>query len=735
MLHPIPMLPSGVHRWTTTGGVTVTRRVTTVDSDRILERLGARLDSRAGMLITSGVTYPGRYSRGAIGYEAPPLQLTVRGNVIELKALNQRGRVLLDAVAGPVEEVLRDVTREPDQLSGLLFVDDQRHSEEERTRRPNVTTVLRAICATMAGGDDQLLGLYGAFGYDLIFHMVSARRRHERDPRCRDLVLHLPDQFVVVDDRNATQIKYDFVYGGHDTDALPRVTPVERYGGGRTPDRDRDLPVGGYADIVRGATAAFRDGDLFEVVPAQSFYRRCDDLPSQVFGRLWASNPAPYGVFANLGEQEYLVGASPEMFVRVSKEPGRADARRVESCPISGTAPRGRDALADAENTRALLNSHKEESELTMCTDVDRNDKARVCVPGTVEVIGRRQIETYATLIHTVDHVVGRLRDEFDALDAFLSHAWAVTVTGAPKTAAVDFIEEHERGARRWYGGAFGMIGFDGTLDTALTLRTIHIDEGVAGVRAGATLLHLSVPAEEERETELKARAQLAALRADDVPVPRPIAAVATADRDRPRVVLVDHNDSFVQTLADYFRAAGAVVDTYRSEVAGEVIAEQRPDLVVLSPGPGLPADFGMPATLECARQLRIPVFGVCLGLQGIVEFYGGSLIRLPEPAHGEAAVVRVHEPNRLFRGVTPDFVAGRYHSWAATDIPDALAVTATTGKIVMAVEHRSEPVAGVQFHPESIMTAADGVGPAIVANALAMLVRRDPLPARQGRM
>ncbi|MFE3054463.1 anthranilate synthase component I [Nocardia sp. NPDC059239] len=734
MLHSIPLLPSGVHRWTTTGGVTVTRRVTTVESDRILERLGARLDSRAGMLIASGVTYPGRYARGAVGYEAPPLQLAARGNVIEVRALNQRGRVLLEAVAAPVCEVLCDVTREPDQLSGLLPAADARHSEEERTRQSNVTIVLRAICSTMAGGDDQLLGLYGAFGYDLIFHMVRAQRRHERDPRSRDLVLHLPDQFLVVDDRSATQVKYDFLYGGHDTDALPHVTPVERYCGGRTPDRERDMAAGAYAEIVEEARTAFRDGDLFEVVPAQSFYRRCDDLPSQVFERLWASNPAPYGVFANLGEQEYLVGASPEMFVRVSKEPGGVAARHIESCPISGTAPRGADALADAENTRALLNSHKEESELTMCTDVDRNDKARVCVPGSVEVIGRRQIETYATLIHTVDHVVGRLRDEFDALDAFLTHAWAVTVTGAPKAAAVDFIEAHERAVRRWYGGAFGMIGFDGTLDTALTLRTIHIDDGVAGVRAGATLLHLSVPEDEERETELKARAQLAALRANNAPVERGPAAVAMADRERPRVVLVDHNDSFVQTLADYFRAAGAVVDTYRSEVAGEAIAEQRPDLVVLSPGPGLPADFAMPATLDSARQLHIPVFGVCLGLQGIVEYYGGALTRLPEPAHGEAAVVSVHEPNGLFRGLPTEFVAGRYHSWAVADIPEALAVTATTGKIVMAVEHRSEPVAAVQFHPESIMTAADGVGSAIVVNALATLVRRDSLPAR-GRM
>src|SRR5207244_8415028 len=148
------------------------------------------------------------------------------------------------------------------------------------------------------------------------------------------------------------------------------------------------------------------------------------------------------------------VGASPEMYVRVTGD-------RVETCPIAGTIARGEDTLEDAANIATLLGSAKEESELTMCTDVDRNDKSRVCVPGTVRVIGRRQIEMYSRLIHTVNHIEGRLRPGLDALDAFLTHMWAVTVTGAPKAWAMQFIEDHERESRRWYGGAVGMIGLD----------------------------------------------------------------------------------------------------------------------------------------------------------------------------------------------------------------------------------------------------------------------------------
>src|SRR5262249_39778018 len=202
----------------------------------------------------------------------------------------------------------------------------------------------------------------------------------------------------------------------------------------------------------------------------------------------------------------------------------------------------------------------------TMCTDVDRNDKSRVAVPGSVKVIGRRQIELYSRLIHTVDHVEGILAEPFDALDGFLSHAWAVTVTGAPKLWAIRFIEEHERSARRWYGGAIGRLTFDGNMNTGLTLRTTRLKDGVGEVRAGATLLFDSDPEAEDDECKLKASALFAAIRGQSAPA----AAAATA-RTAPsargrRVLLVDHEDSFVNTLAGYIRATGAEVETLRHD-------------------------------------------------------------------------------------------------------------------------------------------------------------------------
>ena len=183
---------------------------------------------------------------------------------------------------------------------------------------------------------------------------------------------------------------------------LPNDTPASVYA--KTPRQGfSDHAPGEYQATVETARASFARGDLFEAVPGQLFAEPCERSPAEVFQRLCRINPSPYGGLVNLGDGEFLVSASPEMFVR-------SDGRRVETCPISGTIARGADAIGDAEQIRELLNSEKDEFELNMCTDVDRNDKARICMPGTIKVLARRQIETYSKLFHTVDHVEGILR-------------------------------------------------------------------------------------------------------------------------------------------------------------------------------------------------------------------------------------------------------------------------------------------------------------------------------------
>jgi anthranilate synthase len=711
-------------RFTTAGGIAITRRRQSLPASTALLNLAQRLDRRRGALLSSSFEYPGRYTRWDIGFTDPPLEVSAAGETLRVRALNARGCCLLPAIATRLAacEAWALEERGEDALAGRILADTRPLPEEERTRRRSLFTVLRALIGLFRSEADAHLGLYGAFGYDLAFALEPMPLQRERPADQRDLLLYLPDELLIVDHRRevAERISYDFALGAVSTEGLARdgedapFRPAATNEGEATSDHE----AGAYEAAVEAVRNACRRGDLFECVLSQTLSRPTALPPSELFRRLKERNPAPYGALLNLGEGEFLVAASPEMFVRVQ-------GRRVETCPISGTIARGRDALGDAAQILKLLNSAKDEAELTMCTDVDRNDKARVCRPGSVQVTGRRQVELYSRLIHTVDHVVGELAPGFDALDAFLTHTWAVTVTGAPKRRAMRMIEETERSSRRWYGGALGFLGFNGSLNTGLTLRTLRLKDGLAEARVGATLLYDSDPQAEEAECRVKVAALLSALE-------EPAASAETPPvRPRPgagkRVLLVDHQDSFVLTLADYFRQTGAEVTTLRPEPALARLAETPPDLLVLSPGPGVPGDFPIAATLTRALALDVPVFGVCLGLQGIVEFFGGRLATLGQPVHGKPSAVR-HDGRGLFAGLPNPLATGRYHSLHAVghSLPDGLAITARSEDgTIMAIAHERLPILATQFHPESILSLEGGAGLRLIGNALTLLTAR----------
>ncbi|MBX3568817.1 MAG: anthranilate synthase [Rhizobiaceae bacterium] len=721
----VEVLENGAERFVTGGGVTIRRERHETPYQGAIEAYVDGLNTRRGAVFSSNYEFPGRYTRWDTAIIDPPIVVSARGRAMRIEALNSRGEAMLPAIArtllGEKDVTFTQTTKR--RLALVVAEPGRVFTEEERSRVPSVFTVLRAITALFHSDQDANLGLYGAFGYDLAFQFDPVELSRERDDTQRDLVLYLPDEILVVDHHSAKawHDRYDYSGAGFDTTGLPRDSEAEPFRpAGRIPPRGDHEP-GEYAELVRQAMESFRRGDLFEVVPGQMFYERCETKPSEISRRLKTINPSPYSFFINLGDNEFLIGASPEMFVRVN-------GRRVETCPISGTIKRGDDAISDSEQILKLLNSKKDESELTMCSDVDRNDKSRVCEPGSVRVIGRRQIEMYSRLIHTVDHIEGRLREGMDAFDAFLSHAWAVTVTGAPKLWAMRFIEKHEKSPRAWYGGAIGMVHFNGDLNTGLTLRTIRIKDGIAEVRAGATLLFDSIPEEEEAETELKASAMISAIR--DAKAGNSASSDRATSRvgDGVSILLVDHEDSFVHTLANYFRQTGAAVSTVRTPVPEEVFDRLKPDLVVLSPGPGTPKDFDCAATIRKARDRDLPIFGVCLGLQALAEAYGGELRQLHIPMHGKPSRIRVSKPGVIFSGLPKEVTVGRYHSIFADPVrlPDDFIVTAETEDgVIMAFEHRKEPIAAVQFHPESIMTLGQNAGMRMIENVVAHLPRK----------
>ena len=654
-----------------------------------------------------------RYARWTIGFDNPPLEIVGKGDTCTFTALNDRGKIFLPAIYKCMQSFQQ---REPQMIKSLIQInsndtdenpkievkinvktkndnnqndDDEEllFDEEDRSKKqPSLFAIIREIINLFSyqSDDGGQLGLYGAFGYDLTFQFEPITLYQERNyDEQRDLILYLPDEVFVIDlDKHQSYIlQYDFLINGSDsTVGLPRDDSqndddckFKYFHGDINQVELRDTPENEFSDSVDKAKHEFKIGNLFEVVLSQTFRKiltppsssstndnakedkssSTSSKPSSIFRRLCDRNPSPYGFLMNLGQSEYLVGASPEMFVRCEyTNDGRL---RVETCPISGTVARGADALEDAKRIKSIIMNTKEESELTMCTDVDRNDKSRICIPGTVKVIGRRQIEMYSRLIHTVDHVEGYLRDGFDALDAFLCHTWAVTVTGAPKTWAMQFVEKMERSPRYWYGGAVGHIGFDGCLNTGLTLRTVRIKNGIAEVRAGATLLYDSDPEAEEAETELKASAMIDAIirtTDDDDKSTNNLDSNNNINGDQNLVgtglsiVLIDHEDSFVHTLGNYLRQTGADVKTLRSgkpaldAIEAMVTTGNKPSMVVLSPGPGNPTDFQLSRSLDVLNRLQIPVFGVCLGLQGIVEHFGGTLGVLDYPMHGKPSTV-----------------------------------------------------------------------------------------------
>jgi len=700
--------------YTTRGGLLVKRSVEHFSGGASrLDRLIDLLDRRRGVVLSSGTTVPGRYESFDLGFSDPPLVLETTGVGFSLAALNARGEVLIAFLADTLREpgvVIAE--KSAGRLKGHVVRGEAPIEEDQRTRRASVMSLVRDMVGNFAANDDGMLGLFGAFAYDLVFQIEDLVQKRPREKDQRDIVLYIPDQLLAYDRATSrgAAISYEFSWKGKSTAGISRQTGESIYA--KSPRQAfADHAPGEYQATVETARAAFARGDLFEAVPGQLFGEPCERSPAEVFQRLCRINPSPYGALMNLGAGEFLVSASPEMFVR-------SDGRRVETCPISGTIARGTDAIGDAEQIRQLLNSEKDEFELNMCTDVDRNDKARVCVPGTIKVLARRQIETYSKLFHTVDHVEGVLRPGFDALDAFLTHAWAVTVTGAPKLWAMQFVEDHERSPRRWYAGAIGCVNFDGSINTGLTIRTIRMKDGIAEVRVGATCLFDSDPAAEDRECQVKAAALFQALRGDP---PKPLSSTAPdATGSGKRVLLIDHDDSFVHMLADYFRQVGASVTVVRYVHALDMLKRKKWDLLVLSPGPGRPADFGISDTIDAALEKKLPIFGVCLGVQAIGEYFGGELGQLAQPAHGRPSRVQIRG-GRLMQSLPNEIVIGRYHSLYVErgTMPEVLAVTAATEDgVAMAIEHKTLPVGGVQFHPESLMSLSGEVGLRIVENA-----------------
>jgi len=282
-----------------------------------------------------------------------------------------------------------------------------------------------------------------------------------------------------------------------------RATPAPQVGNGVETSLGREE----YIHAVEVAKDAIAAGEAIQVVLAR---RQSFDLPTDpatgrpiegvaLYRALRRVNPSPYLFFVRTPTFE-VVGASPELLLQVEGD-------KLTTHPIAGTRPRGADPREDAILAEQLQRDPKERAEHVMLVDLGRNDLGRVSRPGTVTVSKYMEVERYSHVLHLVSHVEGRLRPDMDALDALRAVFPAGTLSGAPKVRAMQLIAAAEGERRGLYGGAVGYLGYDGNLDTAITIRSAVLRGGQAHVHTGAGIVAGSVPEKEFEETEHKAAA------------------------------------------------------------------------------------------------------------------------------------------------------------------------------------------------------------------------------------
>lgn len=739
---------------------------TILEEDLYKSNLIESLNHQRGCYFSCDYEYPKRYERWEVGFNEIIMTFKSKGYYFELSSESVLGRKLLNRIHPMLlAECWTDALSlsrgsASSYLCGRVKEPTNKPVDETEIRQQNSIFTLIRCLMNFFESDSSHFGFYGNLGYDLVHQIEPITTCIERGNAYPDLVLFLPEAVYVKANKYQCAERHQFIF-----ECDPEIVPEPKI----LPDPEAKLnleaeldyqthfksffrhtnvyknkqkfTLDDYSHLVASVKKEFECGNLFEVVPSYNRYHNTTETPSVLFNRLRSLNPSPYHFLISMDENDHLIGASPEIYVRVKD-------RIVETCPISGTIKRGKNAIEDHLQIRTLLNSFKDENELTMCTDVDRNDKSKVCSPETIEVVGRRQIELYSHLIHTVDHVKGTLKPDQDSLDAFIAHMWAVTVTGAPKKAAMTWIEKNENTQRHWYGGAVGFLGVNGEIQTGLTLRAIHLNQEVAAIRVGATVLYDSDPIEEALETQVKAAAMELIVRPVELivrpvelivrpveqvvrpveQVVKPVAsdlnntgAVINTRKTSLKVLLIDHEDSFVHTLGGYFERCGCEVTTiryHRLEAYPLSKSDLKPDLMVLSPGPGSPKDFNLSKSIQVALDNNIAIFGVCLGLQGLVEYFGGTLDRLNTPFHGKPSKVILSEiigESNLF-GTNSKFFetisVGRYHSLYARTLPNDLKCFAKTEDgVVMGIYHETLPIWAVQFHPESIMSSQGDFG------------------------
>ncbi len=446
-----------------------------------------------------------------IGLE-PTLELLGKDDSLRLRLLHPHGRPFYDFIHAEYRAFVE--TERDGQLRLRIPKLPFSGAEEDRLDRQNIVQPLRRVLAEFHSTDKNFMGFYGALSYQFVYQFEDLQ--HQKPCAEPDFHLFLFDNILIFNhltqDLTLYVTREKQVEAELELEILREKCAVAQAALLEHKEVNIPLQVGKITvtpddetfkkQVARGVQLCF-EGELLEIVLSRKLTTTYTGHPLALYERYKSINPSPYLFYFDFGD-EVLLGASPEMMLRY--ENGRATLR-----PISGSVRRSDDPIEDHRLMMELLNSPKENSELDMLIDLGRNDLARICQPG-IEIDHYRIVEKYSHVTHTVAQVSGVLQPRYSGFDALIASLNAGTLTGAPKVAAMEYIEQIEQHTRGYYGGSIGWLLLNGDVNTAITIRTAHLRDGLLQFCAGATLLYESVPESELQETRIKAGAFLAAV-------------------------------------------------------------------------------------------------------------------------------------------------------------------------------------------------------------------------------
>ena len=469
----------------------------------------------------------------SFGTSRPSLYLTGTGRDFLIKALNKTGQRMLKYLSTQGRfNFCETINFGADEITGIIKKNQGVLDEQSRLKTTNQMDVLRAVAFAFKLASKPFrvtCGLLGALSYDFIDQfekLPESKRDILNNP---DYELYFADNIFIVDheQKSAYVVVNCIVTDKNSENAISEAQECfdyysniarfdapsgEKYSG-PLPEPSTDTNQQEYEAMVKKAKEHIIDGDIFQVVLSRTKIEPCPDEPLDVYKRLRQLNPSPYMFYLNT-PNTVLMGSSPELNLRVSG----IENPIVEIRPIAGTKPRGRidgkiDRDIDYRYEAELKLDRKELAEHIMLVDLARNDVARVARSGSRIVTELLTVEKYESVQHLVSNVKGELREDFDALNAYLATMNMGTLTGAPKIEAMKIIRELEKNKRGYYGGAVMYLTVDGQFDSCITIRSLQVKDHTAYIRAGGGIVHDSVPKTEFEETEHKARSCLKAIK------------------------------------------------------------------------------------------------------------------------------------------------------------------------------------------------------------------------------